>query len=43
MAAMDTLRKHDLGGMEVAFGNGAASGSRLVELTMISADGRLIR
>lgn len=43
MAAMDALRRHDLGGMEVAFGNGAASGSRLVELTMISADGRLIR
>ena len=43
MAAMETIRRLDLGGMEVAFGNGAASGARLVELTMISADGRLIR
>lgn len=43
MAAMDSLRRFDLGGMEVGFGHGAASGSRLVELTMISADGRMIR
>jgi branched-chain amino acid transport system substrate-binding protein len=43
IAAMETLRKYDLGGMEVSFGQGAASGSRLVELTMISADGRMIR
>lgn len=43
IAALDGLRHHDVGGLEVNFGQGAASGSRLVELTMINAQGRLIR
>ena len=43
VAAMDGMRPFDVGGMEVSFGNGAASAGRLVELTMINAQGRLIR
>lgn len=43
VAAMDGLRKYDVGGMEISFGQGAASGARFVELTMINAQGRLIR
>jgi ABC-type branched-subunit amino acid transport system substrate-binding protein len=43
VAAMESLRRFDVGGMEVSFGQGATSGSRLVELTMINAQGRLIR
>ncbi len=42
IAAMDGLRLN-LGGLETAFGNGAASGSNFVELTMISSQGRLIK
>ena len=33
----------NLGGLEVSFGNGAASGSRFVELTMINSQGVLIK
>jgi branched-chain amino acid transport system substrate-binding protein len=43
ISAMESIRKYDVGGMEINFGQGAASGSRLVELTMINAQGRLIR
>jgi len=43
IAAMESLKAYDVGGMEVSFGQGAASGARLVELTMINAQGRLIR
>lgn len=43
IAAMEAMRKYDVGGMEISFGQGATSGSRLVELTMINAQGRLIR
>jgi branched-chain amino acid transport system substrate-binding protein len=43
VAAMESMKPFDVGGMEVGFGNGAASGARLVELTMINAQGRLIR
>lgn len=43
MAGLESMRRFDVGGMDVSFGQGAASGSRLVELTMISADGRMIR
>lgn len=42
VAAMESLRKYDVGGMEINFGQGAASGARLVDLTMINAQGRLI-
>jgi branched-chain amino acid transport system substrate-binding protein len=41
-AALDNLRKYDVGGMEISFGQGAASGARLVDLTMINAQGKLI-
>lgn len=42
-STMDSLRRFDLGGMEISFGQGSLSGSRLVELTMVNAQGRLIR
>lgn len=41
--AMDAMRHYNLGGMEVSFGNGAASGSKFVELTLINAQGKLIK
>jgi len=43
VAAMDAMRGYNLGGMEVSFGQGAASGSRFVELTMVNAQGKLIK
>jgi branched-chain amino acid transport system substrate-binding protein len=42
MAAADAL-KANLGGIDVHFGDGAASGSSFVELTMISSQGKLIK
>lgn len=42
VAALEGLRRFDVGGMEISFGQGASSGARLVELTMINAHGRLI-
>jgi branched-chain amino acid transport system substrate-binding protein len=42
IAAMEGLRLN-LGGLETAFVNGAASGSNFVELTMISSQGKLIK
>lgn len=43
VAALDTLRGYNLGGLDVSFGQGAASGSRFVELTMVNAQGKLIK
>lgn len=43
VAAMDGMRNHNLGGLDVSFGQGAASGSRFVELTMVTAQGKLIK
>jgi branched-chain amino acid transport system substrate-binding protein len=43
VAAMDEMRHYNLGGMEVSFGKGAASGSKFVELTLINAQGKLIK
>lgn len=40
--AMDSMQRFDLGGFEVSFGQGAASGSHLVDLTLIGSDMRLI-
>jgi branched-chain amino acid transport system substrate-binding protein len=43
VAALDAMRGYNLGGMEVAFGQGASSGSRFIELTMINTQGKLIK
>lgn len=43
VSAMDGIRNYNLGGMEVSFGHGAVSGSRFVELTMVNAQGKLIK
>lgn len=43
ISALDSMRNYNLGGMEVSFGHGAASGSRFVELTMINGQGKLIK
>lgn len=43
VSAMDAMRNYNLGGMEVSFGKGAASGSKFVELTLINAQGKLIK
>lgn len=43
VTAMESIRKYDLGGLEVSFGNGAESGSRFVELTLINSQGKLIK
>ena len=43
VAALEAMRGYNLGGMEVSFGQGAASGSRFVELTMVNAQGKLIK
>jgi ABC-type branched-subunit amino acid transport system substrate-binding protein len=43
VSAMDAMRNYNLGGMDVSFGQGAASGSRFVELTMVNAQGKLIK
>lgn len=42
-SAMDGIRSFNLGGMDVTFGQGAASGSRFIELTMVNAQGKLIK
>lgn len=42
VAALDALHRYDVGGMEISFGRGGTSGARLVELTMVNAQGRLI-
>ena len=43
VSALDAMRGYNLGGMEVSFGQGASSGSRFVELTMVNAKGKLIK
>lgn len=43
VSALDGLRNYSLGGLEVSFGQGAASGSRFIELTMINGQGKLIK
>jgi len=43
VSALDSMRNYNAGGMEVSFGQGAASGSRFVELTMINSQGKLIK
>ncbi|MGQ0708749.1 MAG: ABC transporter substrate-binding protein [Rhodoferax sp.] len=42
-AVLDDMRGLNLGGVVVSFGEGAASGSRFVELTMIDSKVRLIK
>lgn len=43
VAAMDELRAYNLGGITATFGQGATSGSKFVELTLIGSQGRLIK
>jgi branched-chain amino acid transport system substrate-binding protein len=43
VSAMEGMSNYNLGGMTVSFGQGAASGSRFVELTMVNAQGKLIK
>lgn len=43
VSALDGMRNYNLGGMEASFGQGAASGSRFVELTMVNSQGKLIK
>lgn len=43
VSALEAMHGYNLGGMEVSFGQGAASGSRFVELTMVNAKGKLIK
>lgn len=43
VSALDAMRNYNLGGMDVSFGQGAASSSRFVELTMVNAQGKLIK
>lgn len=41
--AMETLQDHDVGGFRVSYGPGKRSGSRFVDLTIISKDQRFVR
>jgi branched-chain amino acid transport system substrate-binding protein len=43
VSALNDMRNYNLGGIELSFGQGAASGSRFVELTMINGQGKLIK
>lgn len=43
LAALEEMRGVNLGGVTVTFGQGATSGSKFVELTMIDSKGRLIK
>lgn len=43
VSALQSLQHLDLGGMEVSFGNGGASGSKFVELTMVDRSGAFIK
>jgi ABC-type branched-subunit amino acid transport system substrate-binding protein len=43
LTAVGAMKQLDLGGLTLSFGNGAASASRFVELTMIDSSGRLIK
>ncbi|MCM5681280.1 ABC transporter substrate-binding protein [Schlegelella sp. S2-27] len=41
--ALESLRRHDLGGIEVGYGPGRRTGSAYVELSMLTDDGRYRR
>jgi ABC-type branched-subunit amino acid transport system substrate-binding protein len=43
VTAMDGISNFNLGGLVVTFGQGSNSGSRFVELTMVNAQGKLIK
>ena len=43
VTALGTMTNYNLGGMTASFGHGATSGSRFVELTMVNAQGKLIK
>ena len=43
ITALQSIKGQDLGGMEISFGKGAASASRFVELTVIGAQGKLVK
>ena len=43
VTAMQSIKGLDLGGMEVSFTKGAASASKLVELTVINSRGQLVK
>jgi branched-chain amino acid transport system substrate-binding protein len=43
MAALETLQRYDLGGFSVAFGARSHAGSRFVELSMLTGDGKVRR
>jgi branched-chain amino acid transport system substrate-binding protein len=43
VSALQSIQHLDLGGLEVSFGKGGASGSKFVELTMIDRSGGLIK
>ena len=43
ISALQSMKRQDLGGLEISFGKGAASASRFVELTVIGAQGKLVK
>jgi ABC-type branched-subunit amino acid transport system substrate-binding protein len=43
ISALQSIQRLDLGGLEVSFGRGGASGLKFVELTMIDRSGALIK
>lgn len=43
VSATNALQRHDVGGLVLSFGRGAASSSTFVELTMIDSSGKLIK
>ena len=43
VSALEGMSNYNLGGLVVSFGQGASSGSRFVELTMVNAQGKLIK
>ena len=43
ISSMDAMSGYNMGGLVVTFGQGASSGSRFVELTMLNAQGKLIK
>lgn len=43
VTALESVTQHNLGGLVVSFGQGANSGSRFVELTMVNPQGKLIK
>ncbi len=43
ISALQSMKGQDLGGLEINFGKGAASASRFVELTVIGAQGKLVK